>query len=223
MIRLVEYKRGVASSLGEKLSLAFPNLREDVWVNYGNGTLEVPRRITLVLNRAEAVRLSTDKPAALATLRLHDDGLFVVPSVLEACILVKPRNHRGGKGQILVEGPKGTHYAEEFVPCSHEWRVHVVGDRTCARIKTGGTGKIRNRQYGWVFTVADEVPQAIRDAAKEAVRLLSLDFGAVDIGDRGRRQPPVVYEVNTAPRLQVDVVLEWYAGAFKRLIERRLG
>lgn len=217
-LRFVEYRPGVASTLPGALRSYFQNRGTSLLVNYGNGSLRIIES-ELVLNRPEAVRVCIDKPAALAVLRDGSGSLFVVPAVLNACVVVKHRNHRGGKGHVLVDGE--TRYAEEFVPCAREWRVHVVGDRTCARLKTGGTGNIRNRRNGWSFTYSDQVPQAVREAAKRAVHLLSLDFGAVDVGER-EGATPVVYEVNTAPRLQVDTVLDWYRRYMIRLIDAKL-
>jgi glutathione synthase/RimK-type ligase-like ATP-grasp enzyme len=187
-------------------------------VNYGNSNLNT-QGYNLIVNRPEVVRRCIDKPEALRILREQAGGDLVVPNVVTGCLLVKRRHHRGGIGHTLVDGAET--YAEEFVPCTHEWRVHVVGDRTCARLKSGGHGSIRNLRNGWAFTYSPDVPQPVRDAGIVAVRLLSLDFGAVDVGYR-ERATPVVYEVNTAPRLQVDTVLDWYEEKLINLIERRL-
>ncbi len=219
-MRFIEYKPGVASRLREALELHYLHFPLTIVLNYGNSNLGNIGHPTLLLNNPAEVSLCIDKPRALAKLRdARRGGLFEVPAVPEAWLVVKRRNHRGGKDCILIDGEE--FYAEEYVGCSHEWRVHVVGDRTCARLKSGGTGTIRNRRRGWVFIQSDNVPQAIRDAAKQAIYLLSLDFGAVDIGWR-ENSPPVVYEVNTAPRLQVDTVLDWYANNFIRLIDGRI-
>ena len=217
-LRFAEYKPGVSSRLSREVVSHYRNSEAIILVNYGNGEVNV-RGYDLVLNGPEGVSLAVDKPRALTHLLAEQDGSYAVPKVVPGCVLVKDRYHSGGKGHLLVDGEQK--YVEQFVPCLREWRVHVVGDHTCARLKTGGTGQIRNRRHGWDFTYSENVPQPVRDAAKAAIRLLSLDFGAVDIGER-RGEKPVIYEVNTAPRLQVDAVLDWYKENFIRVIDRRL-
>jgi hypothetical protein len=103
-----------------------------------------------------------------------------------------------------------------------EYRVHVVNGRVidCVQKKKrldfdGGIHGIRNHANGWVFARNEVVvPESVQQAAVRAVRSLSLDFGAVDIGYTPEGEETFVYEVNTAPGLE-GTTLERYIQAFK--------
>jgi glutathione synthase/RimK-type ligase-like ATP-grasp enzyme len=101
----------------------------------------------------------------------------------------------------------------------HEYRVHVFrGEVIDIQMKRkrngaqGGTG-IRNHSNGWVYTRAEIAPpEELLLSSLSAVKLLSLDFGAVDIGHRLIDNKFFVFEVNTAPGLE-GITLDNYAKA----------
>lgn len=112
----------------------------------------------------------------------------------------------------------------------HEYRVHVfrgeVLDVQQKKRRHGYTGPstgIRNHSNGWVYARCDVTPPSIvLTAAVEAVNILGLDFGAVDIGYRERDDKAFVFEVNTAPGL-VGTTLNKYAAAFTKYLEELNG
>jgi glutathione synthase/RimK-type ligase-like ATP-grasp enzyme len=74
---------------------------------------------------------------------------------------------------------------------------------------------IKNLSNGWVYCRDGiEIPDSIINTAKDAVRALGLDFGAVDI--LFRKNVPYVLEINTAPGL-VGTTLSRYIYHFKHL------
>ena len=76
----------------------------------------------------------------------------------------------------------------------------------------GGTG-IRNHANGWVYARAEIAPpEELLSSAAKAVKLLGLDFGAVDIGHRVIDNKFFVFEVNTAPGLE-GTTLDKYSKA----------
>jgi glutathione synthase/RimK-type ligase-like ATP-grasp enzyme len=101
----------------------------------------------------------------------------------------------------------------------HEYRVHVfrgqVLDIQMKRKRNGavgGTG-IRNHANGWVYARAEIAPpEELLLSSINAVRLLGLDFGAVDIGHRVIDNKFFVFEVNTAPGLE-GTTLDKYSKA----------
>lgn len=109
------------------------------------------------------------------------------------------------------------------VPRNLEARVHIfrgeVIDFAAKKKRSGSesSNEIRNLENGWVFCRESVViPDEALVAAKEAVRLIGLDFGAVDIClNRGI---PRVLEINTAPGL-VGSTVESYKNAIKSLLE----
>ncbi len=218
-LQFSEYKPGIASSLRDTLMSHYRNQHTQILVNYGNSHLNT-NGFDIVLNNPLAVAKCVDKPEALNILKGggKKSTLYTSPACLSrGPVIIKLANHAGGKGHKVFDE---SYYVEEFVSCSHEWRVHVVGDRTCARMKTGGHGNIRNRRYGWIFSYSGEVPSTVRQAAIAAVKVMGLNFGAADIGERD--VVPVVYEINTAPILEVSSVVEWYAAKMIHMIDRIL-
>ena len=111
----------------------------------------------------------------------------------------------------------------------HEYRVHVfkgeVLDVQQKKRKHGYTGPntgIRNYSNGWIYARCDVItPSIVLTAAVEAVNILGLDFGAVDIGYRERDNKAFVFEVNTAPGL-VGTTLDNYVEAFNNYLENLL-
>jgi glutathione synthase/RimK-type ligase-like ATP-grasp enzyme len=108
------------------------------------------------------------------------------------------------------------------VPRNLEARIHVFNGEVIdfagklRRSESDYSNDVRNLSNGWVFCRENIVltPESL-DAAKEAVRLLGLDFGAVDIAVN--RGIPKVLEVNTAPGL-MGTTLERYKEAIKLLL-----
>lgn len=104
----------------------------------------------------------------------------------------------------------------------YEFRVHVfkgsVIDIQQKRRRLDYTGPdtgIRNHSNGYIYARATvDYPNHLLTASIEAVNLLGLDFGAVDIGYRERDNKVFVFEVNTAPGL-TGTTLDKYVQAFK--------
>jgi hypothetical protein len=91
-----------------------------------------------------------------------------------------------------------------------EYRVHIfkgeVLDVQKKKRKLGFTGSssgIRNHSSGWIYARTDvAIPDMLCPIAIQAVELLGLDFGAVDIGHKINDNKFFVFEVNTAPGLE---------------------
>lgn len=113
-----------------------------------------------------------------------------------------------------------------------EYRIHVVDgeviDTTQKRQRrrsngyTGPTDRIiRSASNGWVFCRENlDCPEAANIAAIKAVKVMGLDFGAVDIAVSPTGQV-CVYEVNTAPGLE-GTTLSKYIGGIGSAITRRI-
>ena len=144
--------------------------------------------------------------------------------------VARTRTHMDGSGFFLVEGMEemqmamdgGCEFLMDFIPSCKEYRVHVF-DGLIIRTQykhhpdpEGADDTCRITDNGWVLRhmhVVD-VPMYIRQAAKDAVRALSLNFGAVDVL-HGTDNKPYVLEVNTAPFL-TDITLSGYVSAIKQ-------
>lgn len=123
--------------------------------------------------------------------------------------------HEGGN-DFLVTRPRYDYWTK-IVRATKEYRVHVwkgkimrIADKRHRRDQEWlATGRqphewCRTWDAGW-FTAYGfphgEVPRGIRQACRDALTALGLDFGAVDVGWLPSEERPVVFEVNRAPGL----------------------
>ena len=106
-----------------------------------------------------------------------------------------------------------------------EWRVHVFRSAKdnmrvlrCAHKVPNSPAPhpwVRSHRLGWKLSYVGGIPDAGKQIARDAVRALHLDFGAVDLGFRAEGSP-LVLEVNTCPGLEGGT-LEMYA---ENILER---
>ena len=97
-----------------------------------------------------------------------------------------------------------------YVPSLGEWRIWVyrnrhLGSYAKALVRPEEFRQLgRNYANGFGFTRLDNdsVPEAVKELARASIRVLDLDFGAVDI--LNTEQGPVVLEVNAAPGVSDD-------------------
>ncbi len=118
-----------------------------------------------------------------------------------------------GRGIVIANNPNELVNAPLYtVKTKHrdEYRVHIfkgeVLDVQKKKRKLGFNGSssgIRNHSSGWVYARTDvAIPDMLCPIAIQAVELLGLDFGAVDIGHKVNDNKFFVFEVNTAPGLE---------------------
>ena len=133
----------------------------------------------------------------------------------------------GGEGIVVVR-PGETFPAApllvKYIPKLVEFRVHafrILNEtkflvrqklRKSDAEQTRDQRLIRNHDNGWVFGLVrdeDGAAKAAEEAAK-AVQVLGLDFGAVDVIIGRDDGLPYVLEVNTAPGLEAEEVINFY-------------
>lgn len=135
---------------------------------------------------------------------------------------------------VLPDAPLYTQY----VPKKSEYRIHVMNGRVIDvtrktlredyEDKKNVNWKVRNLDNGFIFSRFNKnyldrnnnpqeeiyiVNGAIKAEARRAVKVLGLDFGAVDIIWNEKYQKAFVLEVNTAPGV-ADTAAERYANNF---------
>jgi glutathione synthase/RimK-type ligase-like ATP-grasp enzyme len=123
----------------------------------------------------------------------------------------------------LVDAPLYTRYSKS----KFEYRIHVFNGEVLdvqqkKRRLEGNTPNnyyIRNAGTGWVYARDGVVcPDLVINAAIDALDILGLDFGAIDIAYNQHQDKAYLYEVNTAPGLE-GTTLEKYTQAFKNFME----
>lgn len=223
----------LANALGVlRVKPSYNARRKDVIVNWGNSFPPHWRWMEQDLNKPHAIHLACNKLEAFKHLQFNSFTDLPVWSTdrQEIYELANGRDiycrttvtGHSGRGIVIatnnydiVDAPLYTLATKH----KHEYRVHVFKDKVLdVQMKRkrngslGGTG-IRNHANGWIYARAEIAPpEELLSSSLEAVRLLGLDFGAVDIGHRLIDNKFFVFEVNTAPGL-VGSTLDNYANA----------
>lgn len=216
----------------------FKGKQDKLVINWGSSNpIEEVTRCS-ILNNPRAIKKAVNKLEAFKTLSEGVDIPEWTESQQEAakwlaegCTVVARTvvEGFGGEGIVLVENgtelPVAPLYTK-YIPKTEEYRVHVFKDEAFfvqrkARKKEVPdeqiNWKIRNLAGGFIFANQDvDAPEAAKKAAVNAVALLGLDFGAVDIIWNKKRDKYYTLEVNTAPGL-AGATLEKYAEQFRKM------
>lgn len=192
-----------------------------------------PRSVGRAVSKRESYRLWADQPWSLPVLRPEETQRTRHEYIVRRDGLSRGRGIMLWDGRELEEG--------EFLtlryPKTHEFRAHVafgkVIDFTQKKWRGEGDriGLVRSHENGWIHAhnniiLLPEDQEIVEGAAVAAVRLLGLDFGAVDILARLDKNEPRrlrdfrICEVNTAPGLANHVTIQAYINAFNVWSER---
>ena len=112
-----------------------------------------------------------------------------------------------------------------YVKKEQEWRIHVgrraddegiiIAKQRKARSRAVPDAEVnwqvRNHQNGFIYARNDgqEPPQAVINAAQQALMATDLDFGAIDVIYHSRTRLAHVLEINTAPGLEGETVNDY--------------
>ena len=131
-----------------------------------------------------------------------------------------------GRGIVILNVNKDINAPlyTQYIKKKHEFRVHVVNGKPI-KLQQKKLRKnlqhniIRNTKNGYVFGhISEDLPVDIKERlsflAVSAVKVLKLDFGAVDIIWNKHHNKLYVLEVNTAPGIS-ELTAKTYADAFK--------
>jgi hypothetical protein len=213
--------------------------RRDVIINWGNSRPSAILHASHDLNKHEAIALACNK---LKTFNKLDGlGFKHIPDYTihpeEATAWLEEGNKvycrqsltgHSGNGILIADTVGSLVNAPLYTKATkhkYEFRVHVFKGEVIdvqqkkRRIDYRGpnTG-IRNHSNGYIYARADiDVPQILLSSSIQAVNLLGLDFGAVDVGYRERDSRVFIFEINTAPGL-VGTTLDKYVNTFKEYL-----
>lgn len=229
-LKLFPYKLGsvsakrLAKTLGIlRVSPSYNARRKDVIINWGNSTPPHFRWMEQDLNKPHAIALASNKTKTFDTLVMNDFLHIPMYTTLKDAAKQFIQDGHTVYCRSTVTGHSGIGITIcndvnnlPTVPLytvktkhKHEYRVHVFRDKILdVQMKRkrngalGGTG-IRNKANGWVYARAEITPpEELLLSSINAVKLLGLDFGAVDIGHRVIDNKFFVFEINTAPGLE---------------------
>lgn len=240
-LKIFPYKAGsmsakrLARSLGVlRVRPTYNAKRKDVIVNWGSSNPPHFRWMEQDLNKPHAIALASNKLETFREFRSHsftnvpdwttnpEEAQHWLDLGLKTYCRKLLSSHSGNgiiicnDGDKLVSAPLYTLHTKH----KDEYRVHVfkgeVLDVQKKKKRNGFVGSstgIRNYSSGWVYARNDIAnPDMLCSIAIQAVNLLGLDFGAVDIGHRLIDNKFFVFEVNTAPGLE-GTTLDKYSKA----------
>lgn len=208
--------------------------RSDVIINWGNSAPPHFKWLNDDLNKPHAIALASNKINTFVELVCKGfDHLPKFTTELNDAIdwcnngnVVYCRTTvtgHSGRGIVIASNSNELINAPLYtVKTKHrdEYRVHIFKGRAIDVQKkkrklgfNGTSSNIRNYTNGWIYARSDvAIPNMLCPIAIQAVNLLGLDFGAVDIGHRIIDNKFFVFEVNTAPGLE-GTTLDKYAKA----------
>lgn len=202
----------------------------DVVVNWGT-THEPPVKAAKVINSALAVSLCINKYHTFAALAGKD--IDTVPWTTNKAVAQEWQDKgrtvvarmtltgHSGAGILIIEPgqpiPDAPLYTQ-YVFKEKEFRIHATQTevfdtrRKIRDPKVEPTDwKIRSAKNGFIFAAKNVDPSAVRDQlAIDTVKVLGLDFGAVDIVE-DKHGKFFVLEVNTAPGLEGQTIKKYNA------------
>jgi glutathione synthase/RimK-type ligase-like ATP-grasp enzyme len=239
-LKLFPYKIGSVSAkrLAKTLRIlrvspSYNAKRSDTIINWGSSTPPHFRWMQQDLNKPHAIALASNKLNTFLEYRsqsfTHVPNWTTNPSEAQHWVdlgykvycRTKLTGHSGNgivicnDGDTLVSAPLYTLHTKH----KYEYRVHVFRDQVLdvqqkkKRLGSVGGSGIRNHSNGWIYARTEiNPPEELLVSSIQAVKLLGLDFGAVDIGHRVIDNKFFVFEVNTAPGLE-GLTLDKYAKA----------
>lgn len=188
-----------------------------------------------LINNPEFVYGAVNKQLALETLQASEipTPLITESDALTAVlegekVIGRKMFHSKGRGFYMASTESGIRLAKKrgathflkYIEDAEEFRVHIVNGmsiKVSQKIFPEGTVR-RNARFGATFEYPEDFhhKKTLRKWAKESVKALGLDFGAVDL--LYKEGEFYVLEVNTAPCLTDDTsdTLLRYAEAFRQ-------
>jgi glutathione synthase/RimK-type ligase-like ATP-grasp enzyme len=182
----------------------------------------------LVLNKMKAVNKAVNKLKAVEIF--NAEGVPTAQFAIKAPCVGRSIEHTQGQNfwlcwensQIESAKQEGAEYFIQYIPIKQEYRVHILGGVFSFaqrkypknRVSTSfmGVQGFSNNWHKRIFT--GMLAPEIKIVAIDAVKVLGLDFGGVDILISQKDGKPYVAEVNTGPALPTEEVRKPYVKFF---------
>jgi hypothetical protein len=132
-------------------------------------------------------------------------------------------NLNDNANDVIYDAPLYTKYMKK----RDEFRIHVMGGVPILVQRKGirtsespSTYQIRNTANGFIYLISDVEPDSsVISQAINAVNVLGLDFGAVDVIWNEHKKLATVLEINTACGLKGDTTITRYKNGFEKLLK----
>jgi RimK-like ATP-grasp domain len=202
-------------------AVEIPRDRPALVLNWG-GAGELPADL-VVLNRPEAVRVSSDQVESLRRLGdlaprtvLNPQDLHLLGS--ERVVAKRRRGTRGSGKRVLstsssAEDLAGFDLYQELVADRLEYRVSVLSGQIVSayRKRTPEGTSPANLRPAWAFERVHQLPHAVAESARRAAERLGLDYSGVDVVEDLGSGRVMCLEANAAPGMSEETVRSLYA------------
>lgn len=216
----------------------------DVVINWGSAS-PFPARIqrARIVNTPEAIAEVSNKLTFFGKMndvRLNDRRVTPVhfTSTTEATEYLRRKggsivcrrvlNGSGGDGIVIADTDGqlvDCQLYTRYINKRDEFRIHIMAGRVIDQQRKARRladddvdWKIRNLANGFIYVRQDvNPPRCVIDVAKKCMENLSLDFGAVDVIYNAAQGRAFVLEVNSAPGLEGQTVVN-YANGFREML-----
>lgn len=181
--------------------------RGDLWINWGAPYIPFSRGREEFIKELNAAQFLNKKSQLLKLKQAGVPTLEISDTPKEGYI-GRSINHQGGRDLI---NNTGRDYYTKKVTFDREVRIHIFKDKSIhAGLKVAQPNAhpwIRSYDTGWriSYAHAKDIANSRRELAKQAIKALGLDFGAVDIGVI-KGDKALVLEVNTAPGIEGETL-----------------
>ena len=210
----------------------------EAFITSGATILNDPAKLRAASNKRIFFEMTKNNPAAprvpaFTTSKAEAEEWFVPDKEVTVFARTVLAGH-SGEGIVKVKSkeelaaiPEGTLLCL-YVPKRREFRLHVAKGEGAFSIqekkvrnetKADADFEIRNLANGFVFARNElaDVPHDVKAQATLALDMVGLDFGAVDVIWNQRKNEAYVLEVNTAPGLEGQTVLDYTAMLKRKL------
>lgn len=205
--------------------------RREVIIRWGHsGGHEFPK----VVNSSEAIIRAADKPLALrlmAAAGVNVPTMYTagatLPEIRGVKYVIRPDSHAEGNDFTLVPGgqrvPSG-HHATKFLQPTREYRYWFCGADgiTSRRVPRTSEGQTDNDpcRAKWGYAATRAPFNAQRREADKAIRVIGLDFGAIDMLWHVDEEKWYILEVNSAPSLDRQDVRDFMIRGINQAVSR---
>lgn len=208
-------------------------------VNWGNSTindeivkchlLNHPDRVKYASNKLNFFKEFSGKIDLPPYTTSREEAFKWIENGDRVCARTKLTGHSGEGLTILRNSDEWEEYDHAdvrmyvlYIPKIDEYRIHVfngevidIQKKSTPKGRKAFSYEIRSHDNGFIFTRGN-IPKdmtKINNDCIEAVKVIGLDFGAVDVIYNKRRDKHYLLEINTAPGL-TGTTLHKYAEAF---------
>lgn len=214
----------------------FKGTSNKIVINFGSSSLPSEVLKCKILNNPQAVEIASNKlktffylkdvpdiniPEFTAELSVAqnwtENNLVVIRNIL---------NGNSGKGIEIVDNLFDVTYAPlytKYIPKKDEYRVHVFRDTIIDLQRKARSSEIededvnwqiRNHANGFIFMREGvELPDSAKEMCIKAIKVVGLDFGAIDLIWNEKENKYYILEINTAMGLE-GTTLEKYKDIF---------